>query len=316
MKILARTPSRASLFGGGTDLDSYASAYGGMVLAMAINLRCQTILYTDDDIWEKTKHDIPYDADPALLYEILGHFNLSGMHHTRVVSFFDGFISAGLGSSASFTVSLIGAIAYYLNRQLSRDEIAQLAWRIEVHNLNWYGGKQDQYTVSHGGMNIIEFGNKVTITSIKSSYVNKLLPYLLLCYTGGMRHSSSIQKGFSVLSNNQIKVLHKMKKQVIHASMALFSGDIETLGMLLDEAWEYKKESNLSVTNRRIDDIYAHAKKHGALGGKLVGAGGSGYMLFVIAPDKRENLIAKLREKAVEDVDFGIDLNGLEVRRL
>ena len=107
-----------------------------------------------------------------------------------------------------------------------------------------------------------------------------------------------------------------MKKQVIHASMALFSGDIETLGMLLDEAWEYKKESNLSVTNRRIDDIYAHAKKHGALGGKLLGAGGSGYMLFVIAPDKRENLIAKLREKAVEDVDFGIDLNGLEVRRL
>lgn len=316
MKILSSAPSRISLFGGGTDVSPYIDSYGSEVLSFAINIRQHIMLYTDDDIWEKTSHNIPLDADPALLYEILSHFKINGVKHVRVNSSFDGIIGAGLGSSASFTVALIGAIVKYKNLILSREDIAKLAYKIEVLNLNWFGGRQDQLAACLGGLNHMEFvSDKTTIISLQRKYAEQLTSWMILCYLGGKRKSRIIQKGLTELTEKKRNALHNIKKMVPYVTACLLSEDYSELGSMIHESWEYKKESN-NVSTSEIDDLYDYALKHGAAGGKLCGAGGGGYFLYIVPPEKRKYFLEKMGERGIEETDFSPDFNGVEVRIL
>ena len=138
-------------------MDSFAVPFGGRVINLAINLRQKVELYTEDDMWGVTT-TIPFNANTDLLYPVRKEYGLDGMHQTRVVTSFDGIIGAGLGSSGSFAVCLVGAIHRNLHFSMDRDIIAQKAYEIEVEKLLWYGGKQDQWASAYGGVNLLEIG--------------------------------------------------------------------------------------------------------------------------------------------------------------
>lgn len=315
MKIQAVAPTRLSLFGGGTDVDPYASKYGGLVINMAINLRQKTTLYTDDDLYELTGPNIiPYLGKQEFNYAILDEFGMDDMHQVKLKSEFDAILESGLGSSASAAVALIGAINKYKNLNMSLDEIAEKAWEIEVKKMGLFGGKQDQYASVYGGVNAMQFEkDTVQVTPLARGFIKPLLPSLVLFYIGKNRKSAKIQEGFKQLDKDQIWALDNIKRIALNAIDPIGKGDFRRVGALLDDVWEFKKLSNKGVTNTFINQIYNRAKSLGSYGGKVLGAGGGGFILFVVDPTQKERFI---RDMKIEWYDFSPCWNGLEVRVL
>lgn len=320
MIISAVAPTRISLFGGGCDIDPYASTYGGLVISMAINLRQKCTLYSDEDIFKKRPpaNSFPLGANPDFYYTIFKEFpTIDGGHSTKIACEFDGLIESGIGSSASAAVCLIGAISKRLNLNMSPAEIAEKAWDIEVNKLGLFGGKQDQYTAALGGVNFMEFSRYgVKVTPLAKGFIEPLLPSLVLFYTGKNRKSATIQEGFKKLSSEQIQTLNQIKQLTIKAIDPIGKGDIEEVGHLLDRSWRLKKRSNKGVTEPWIDKLYEKAKKHGSLGGKIMGAGGGGFLFFVIKPNKKEEFIKEMTVNGLEHWDFSPCWTGLDVRIL
>ena len=316
MTITATAPVRISLAGGGTDLDPYCKLYGGSVINMAINLYQHVQLRTGDDMWSGYQ-SFPQDVDPELFYTILRKYGREGVHKARVISTFDGFMNAGLGSSGSAAVCLVGALRKEQNKPLDRLDIANEAYDIEVKKLGWHGGRQDQIAAAYGGLNLIEFNKEIKVISFDKEDAEKLKEWMVLFYVGKrMISGHKIQKGFKKLSKQQIAVLDYIKTRVNTIALCIKTKNFSLLGKIIDEVWQYKKESNKNVSNSNIDDIYDYVIKHGAIGGKLMGAGGGGYMFFICDPNKQENLIKKMARRGIENIDFSVDFNGLRVRRL
>jgi len=326
MKIIAHAPSRISLFGGGTDLSPFCEEYGGKVLNMAINLRHKCVLEPSPipghlwylisamgEIREGSINDLPkrgVDKKFGLIYEIIRSYDLP--NGFRFADEFDGIQSAGLGSSASAAVSMIGAFNRWLGIKQSRQEVAEKAWQMEI-NLGWVSGKQDQYASAFGGVNFFAFNEKVYNDPIERGAVEKFLPWCLLVYTGATRHSAEIQAVLRkrMKGKKTIKALKKLRALAWESREHLRSGDYQKVGEMLDESWEWKKQSNPKATSPRIDKFYQEAMEAGAIGGKVLGAGQEGHMLFVVAPRQRE---AVLKALALKEIDFSICWNGLEVR--
>jgi D-glycero-alpha-D-manno-heptose-7-phosphate kinase len=315
MKVLSVAPTRLSLFGGGTDVSPYCDLYGGLCINMAINLRQNLTMYSGEELFELTgKSVFPYGANPDFYYQMLEEYGINdGVHLTKLISKFDGLIESGIGSSASAAVALLGAINKRKNLGMSLNDIAEKAWELEVKKLSLYGGRQDQYASVYGGVNVMEFkkGGGVNVTPLAKGFVEPLFPSLALFYTGKNRKSATIQEGFKELDQDQIGALNRIKKITIEAIDPIAKGDFRVTGALLDEAWEWKKLSNKGVTNPEIDAIYTKAKELGAYGGKILGAGSGGFILFIVDPKERDQFIKKL---GLEHWDFSVDFNGLEVR--
>jgi D-glycero-alpha-D-manno-heptose-7-phosphate kinase len=227
---------------------------------------------------------------------------------------FDGPIESGLGSSASLAVALIGASNKLKGIKMTNEQIAELAWNIEVNELGLFGGKQDQYAAVYGGINVMEFGDKVKVAQLSPSFVDPLLPYLTLFYTGKNRRSGKIQEAFKELSKPQLNALDGIKQLTYDGVNAIANKDVYSVGKLLDYAWQLKKKSNAGTTNEKIDAIYQTALKNGAIGGKILGAGGGGHILFICPPDEQDQLKNELSKYDCTWVDFSIDFNGLETR--
>jgi len=307
MKIISHAPCRISLFGGGTDVEPFASKYGGMVFNMAINIRQHIELSNETNQWE-----MPQLSVGDFYIPFFEHFKVHTMLGMTAKS--DSIIESGLGSSASAAVALVGALARYKNKTMTRPEIAELAWEIEVKKLGLYGGRQDQYCSAVGGVNIMEFGKRVNVAQLSPTFVDFLLPYLVLFYTGKNRSSGKIQEGFKNLSQEQIDSLKEMKNICLSSLDVMANKDIEGVGVLLNRTWQLKKMSNKGVSNERIDDIYKTAIANGAIGGKIMGAGGGGHILFICEPEKQKNLIKRLGKMGCKHIDFSLDFNGLETR--
>ena len=318
MKIYSQAPCRISLFGGGTDLDPYASKYGGLCINLAVNIRSKFTLFTSNDIYDPLANsNIPYLGTKKFVHTILEEFGIGDMHLARFNSEFDGILESGIGSSASAAVAILGAINKYQNLKMNQSIIAERAWQIEVNTLNLFGGKQDQYAAVFGGMNVMFFTKDgVKIIPFDKQIVEPILSSLVLFYTGFNRKSAKIQEGFKKLNKDQIWALNYIKRIATLAFEPIEKGDFRKVGALLDEAWEYKKLSNKGITNKRIDEIYKYAKDYGAYGGKILGAGGGGYMLFVVNPEERQQFINYMAEIELEWEDFSPCWNGLEVRVL
>ena len=314
MRVSAIAPTRISLFGGGTDVDPYASEFGGAVINLAINIRQHLILYTKDDIWnpESSFNSFPNGADPNFYFNILKSYKLNGGHQTKIVSHYDGFIKSGLGSSGAAGVSLVGAINKALSLGMTRHEIAENAWKSEL-DFGIYTGKQDQFASVYGGLNYFSFSDKVEV--VKVTPPPELTNWMVLFYTGGEKKDHNVQKGFINPDRKKLRALDTLKYITGLALPLFLTGKCKEIGELLDLSWQYKKKSN-KVTNDRIDDIYSLAKDEGAIGGKICGSGGGGYMFFMCPPEKRENLVRKMRNFKIEQVDFNIDFGGLDVRVL
>lgn len=316
MKIISQAPCRISFIGGGTDLDSYATKFGGAVISMAINIRQKfTLLDGKDQFTLRSHSEVPEGCTPDFIYAFRERFGVNSMHHNIFISETDGGIRGGIGSSAAIAVAIVGALTKAQNKTISRSEIAELAWEIETKDLKMYGGKQDQYAAAFGGLNLFEFTNKVNVQTFDRKYVESLMPALVLINTNLERTSKIIQEGLKKLTKDQILALNQIKQLVIPTVEAIGQGDWQTLGEILDTAWEFKKLSN-KVSNERIDNIYKQAKELGAVGGKLCGSGGGGFMLFVVDPAKRELFIKEMELYKFKHIDFSPDYNGVETRIL
>lgn len=310
MRVTATAPCRLSLFGGGTDLPVYFNKYGGIVISMAINIRQHITISDESNVYSYIEGANPkfYDA----------FFKEMDFRPSSMLTSFDTHIESGLGSSASAAVALVGAIDKFLGLGMNRREIVEKAWDVEVNHLGLYGGKQDQYAAAWGGLNVMWFSSTVgtfrkDINGHKRDY---LLEHILLFDTGESRKEEKIQEELKSLNNDQLMALHLIKKYANLARKAIECGDVMSIGSLLNEAWEFKKKSNPKMSNEKIDRIYEEAMIAGATGGKLMGSGGGGFMFFFVEPRFQSLVIKALEDLGCKHIDFSVDDNGLDVRRL
>ena len=343
MIIRSKAPLRISFAGGGTDVSPYAEERGGVVLSATIDKyaygsfrlredRNITVQSLDYDIVAKyhVDDDLLYDGELDLVKAAIKIMtNRFGNGHSTGFDFFmhsDAPPGSGLGASSTLVVALIGLLKHWKRLPLSHYEIAELAYEIERKELAIKGGMQDQYAAAFGGFNFMEFnGSNVTVNPLRMDpeIVNELQYNLLLCYTGRTRLSANIistqidnyvQKQTSVLD-----AMDELKQITLDMKRAVLQGRLDDFGLLMHEAWTNKKKMAREITNPAIDALYDAAKRKGALGGKLLGAGGGGYLLLHCPFDRKHIISAELEKLGGQVVEFAFDHRGLqtwEVRRV
>lgn len=310
-RLIVNAPLRISLFGGGTDVGEYAQKYGGVCINMAVNMEQKLSLWfnnRDSASREQDISDIPKDADINFYRAFFDEFDI----YPDLNQEFGDFIRSGLGSSASCAVCLVKGLSMLKGQNLSCLEIAKKAWEIEVNKLDLFGGKQDQCASSFGGFNLMRFeGDNVEVRSIDRKVAESVAKYVLLFDTGLRREKTTIQEGLRVITEEQRQALDVIKQLANDAYHRIYRGDIEGLGELLSESWRQKKKSN-SVSLPKIDEIYDKAIDLGAYGGKLLGSGGGGMMIFIVPSDRQEEFKNHL---GLKWIDYGgINWNGVVAR--
>ena len=322
--IISRSPLRISLGGGGTDIPSFYEKHEGFVMAAAINKYVYTSIiepyangfFLKYSKLEKTK-DIKRIKHPIIREVLLKYnFNLKRIEITTLADIPAG---TGLGSSGSFTNSLIKALYAFNNRSINTERLSEESCDIEINRLNNPVGKQDQYISAYGGIKnfIFKKNNKVIVSNTKISRDTffELEDNLLLFFTGFTRSSSTILKKQDVDSKNNIhemiENLKKIKKMGLEAKKLIESNDLKKYGELMNYHWKKKIERSKNITNKKINYIYEEALKSGAIGGKLVGAGGGGFLMFY-AHDKTA-LRKKMLNLKVEELIFKFDTEGTKI---
>ena len=312
MIIKSTAPCRISLFGGSTDIPQYADKYGGLVISFATNLRSKLTLYTEEA--SSILNRVPLKGDMNFMRKIFSHFKLEKV---KFVSESEALLESGLGTSAASAVATVGAINRVLKLNTGKGEIAEKAWEIETKVIGLYGGRQDQYASAFGGFNAIMFSkDRIDVQPLKTKMITQLMPALVLVHTNKIRTNPKIQEGFKKLDSERIAKLSELKDLATSAFVSLEEGDIEAVGALLDQSWQVKKQTNKGISTPELDNIYQNAKHYGAYGGKLLGSGGGGYMLFIVDPNKRDEFVEKIVKEGVSFWDMSVDWNGVETRVL
>jgi len=330
MIIRSKAPLRISFGGGGTDVSPYPEERGGVTLSTTIDKYAYCTLATRDDKSinvQSLDYNIAarYFTDEELRYG--GKLDLvkAAIKVMKVKQGLDLFLHSdappgcGLGTSSTMTVTLVGAFKHWLKLPLTDYNIAELAYHIEIEELGIKGGKQDQYAASFGGFNFIEFlGDKVIVNPlrIKPEILNELEYRLMLCYTGKTRLSAGIiddqVSNYREKKEDVVRALDETKQLAIAMKNALLLGRIDEFGSLLHQAWCSKKRFSSKITDPHIDKLYETARENGAIGGKLLGAGGGGYLLLLCQFDKRHIVAEKLEQLGGKITDFAFDFNGLQ----
>jgi len=322
--IVSKTPFRISFFGGGTDYPAWYRNKGGAVLATTIDKYCYISCRYLPPFFEhryrivyskiETVSEISQIQHPAVraVLEMLKYDHGLEIHH-------DGDLPArsGLGSSSSFTVGLINAVTALNGRYISKDELANQAIYIEQEALRENVGSQDQISVAHGGFNRIEFKRDntydVTPVVLPKLKLEQLERSLMLFFTGVTRFSSDVAKMQIENFKKREAELMRMESMVTDA-LSILNGStnhFDDFGRLLGESWKYKRSLSEKVSTQEIDDIYETAISAGALGGKLLGAGGGGFLLFYVHPDKQP--FVRDRLKNLINVPFNFETSGSRV---
>ena len=333
--IRSRAPLRVSFCGGGTDLMPYAADHGGLVLSATISRRAYATLRVLDEPgvqvrsldYAMIEH---YSMDKPLLYD--GKFDLikaclrrlhvppDGGRGLELYLETDAPPGSGLGASSALVVAVIGAFAAWRGLQMGSYQIAEVAYRLEREDVGIAGGMQDQYAATFGGFNLIEFHGEhdvvVNPLRIEPAIIGELEYNSLLVFTGGTRLSSRIidsqVAGYRERKKEVIEALHRLKALAIDAKSALLRGRLAELGEILDEQWRFKKATSHAISNARIDALYAAAREAGALGGKMVGAGGGGFMFLVCPFDRRPTIADRLTEMGASVGPIKFESAGLE----
>ena len=322
--IIARSPLRISLGGGGTDLPSYYKKHGGFLLAAAIDKYVYaTVLrpfspgvYLKYSKIEHVNHI--NDVQHPIIREVLKEMKLD-TPQIEITTLTDIPAGTGLGSSGSFTTALIKGLFTHYRREIHPKELAELACKIELENLKEPIGKQDQYIAAFGGITSFTFDKDGEVISenlkISTDTLHNLEDNLLLFFTGISRSASSIlldQDKRSINNDSEItKNLHYIKELGLQSRDALIAGELENFGHLMNEHWEHKRIRSSGMTNNFIDEIYTKALYNGAVGGKLVGAGGGGFLMFYASD--RSKLRAAMKKYNLEEVRFSFDYEGTKI---
>ncbi|MEM2870337.1 MAG: GHMP kinase [Thermoplasmata archaeon] len=329
MLIRSRAPLRISFCGGGTDVPPYPQERGGVVLSTSINkyaygtlipakrrgVEVRSLDYNVVASYD-TPSDLIYNGELDLVKAALRKMGVSG--GLRLFLHSDAPPGSGLGSSSTMTVTLVGLLRHYLKRPMTDYEIAETAYDIERRELGIPGGMQDQYAAAFGGFNLIEFNpDRVVVNPLKvpENYLNELEYHLVLCYTGRTRLSANIIKdqvrSYVEKKRDVMEALDRMKALTIEMKNALLTGRLEEFGELMHRGWLEKKKLARRITNPAIERMYELARRKGAIGGKILGAGGGGYMLLY-CDFRRKHLVTEALERAGgEVVEFGFEPHGL-----
>ena len=328
--LIARAPVRISFFGGGTDLPAYYLRFGGAVLSTAINKHFYVVLNhaggdvqvssSDYRAFFRQSDAAPpvWDDDLRLPRAILDHFCIRQGISVFLASEIPP--GTGLGSSGAVSVALVKALATSLGQQMTESEVAETACDIDIGRLRQPIGKQDQYAAAFGGLNLIEFNDGLTKVSRMKLPLDLLLALerrILLFFTGTARDSSSIlseeQRHISDDREETMKALHRLKEHAYQGHQLLRKAKLDEFGCLLDDAWEAKKKVSNGITNPDIDRLHKIAMSAGALGGKIVGAGGGGF-LMVFAKEGRQNQISsRLEAEGLLQMGFRFESRGATV---
>jgi len=323
--IITRTPFRITLGGGGTDLASYYSKFGGFIFSftldkyMYINVNRPVV---DDYIRvrysqsETVKHiaDLKHNIASACL------INLGINKAIEISSMADIPSGSGLGSSSTYTVGLLKALHSLKRDFLSLHDLAEEACKIEIEMLNKPMGKQDQYLATFGGFIILEIARdghvEVTNANIKQSTLDDLNRNLLIFYTGETRLNREILKKQDMATQRNekqvLESLHYIKESGYKILENVESGNITDLGKMFDIHWEYKKKMVKSITNPTFNKIYELAKENGALGGKVSGAGGGGFFTFY-CEDKQDQLRSAMIKAGLRELRYSFDFEGTKI---
>ena len=322
--IIVRSPLRISLGGGGTDLKSYYKDNGGFVISAAIN---KYIYLTINKPFKKGIYlkysnyesvDKISEINHPIIRESLKKV-IPDVDQIEITSLADIPAGTGLGSSGSFTTALIRSLYAFRKQHINQEELAKLACQIEIDILKEPIGKQDQYIASYGGITQINIQKNGKVNTKYLNISNKIIysleDKLLLFFTGYSRSASNILKDqVSKSKNNNIEMLenlHFTKELGIKSQEAIENGDVELLGKYMNTHWEHKKNRTKGMSNDNIDSWYQIALKNGAVGGKLVGAGGGGFFLFVA--NNKDKLRSAMNNLGLKEVRFKFDFEGTKL---
>lgn len=319
--IITRAPFRVSFCGGGSDLPSFYEKYGGCVLSTTIRkymyLTVHNYFEKDQIVLKYSKTEIVNDfseIEHRIFKQCLTDFNLKGV---EISSMADIPAGTGLGSSSTFTVALLHLLHTYTGEYVSKYKLAKDACAVEIEKLGEPIGKQDQFAAAFGGLRFYEFMpngfvNVEPVIMAPESY-KKLENNLLMFYLGGTHSASEILK-------EQSKNIKSVDKAAVQKQMCditrtlkeeLQKNNVDAMGELLHENWMLKKSLASGISNPYIDDVYSRAMNVGATGGKLLGAGGAGFMLFYVPEDKQEAVRAVLDD--MREMDFEMDNSGSSI---
>lgn len=301
--IITKTPFRMSFFGGGTDMESFFREYGGAVLSTTFDKYCYVNVrhlprffdYSTEISYSKTERVNSIEAieHPA----VRNAMKMLDMHEIRLTYEADLPARSGLGTSSSFAVGMLNAFYCLKGKYVDKKTLADDAIYLERVLCGEAGGWQDQIAASFGGMNRIEF-NEDSTYDVKPIIIHpdrkkQLNENLLMFFTGFTRFSSDMQKANAIGYKEKIKQLQEMYVLVDNAETILEDkhSDLDDFGRLLDATWRLKRQTGGAITTNSIDELYEKGIAAGALGGKLLGAGGGGFLVFYVQPEKKESVI-------------------------
>ena len=319
MKVRSKAPLRLGIAGGGTDVSSYSEKYGGIVLNATISLYAHAFINDEIhedkiifealdlgikeefkiDNFETAKSKLPLHK--AVLSRVINTYNKGKYFPIKISTFSDVPPGSGLGSSSTIVVAMVEALRQFLALPMGEYDIAKLAYDIERKDCNLIGGKQDQYAATFGGFNLIEFSkdDKVIVNPLKIRryIINELQSSLILYFSGASRDSAKIidDQINSLKDNSKLEAMHLVKDLTTKIKEELFKGNIDGLANVFKSAWKAKKATSPSIMNSRIQEIENILNETGVKALKVSGAGGGGFLMIFVDPEKKFEVEKKLK---------------------
>jgi len=337
VKIRSRAPLRLGLAGGGTDVSPYSEEFGGAILNATINRYAFAFIEPSPD-WKirfvasdlGVEECFPLDVDAlataqlqlhaAVYRRMITEFGAGRPLAITIRTSVDAPAGSGLGSSSALVVALVEAFRTVLDVPLGPYEVAHLAFEIERVDLALAGGKQDHYAAAFGGVNFIEFmaDDRVIVNPLRipRAALNELETSLVTCFSGISRRSEEIideqRKGMSEKMVRTIEGLHQLKSDALKMKQALLRADIPEMARVLNQSWLAKKETASGVSTTKIETLHEAAIKAGALAGKISGAGGGGFIMFLVPPEQRLKVISALNDAGGRAEGVQLTADGAE----
>jgi D-glycero-alpha-D-manno-heptose-7-phosphate kinase len=320
--IVSKTPLRMSYVGGGSDLPAFYREEMGAVLSTSIDKYMYIAVNSKFDgririSYSRTEEvDLASQVEHPLVREALA---VAGIERGIEIASLADIPSkgSGLGSSSAYTVGLLNALYAYINQYVSKETLAQQACDIEISRCGEPIGKQDQYAAAYGGLNLIRFNpdESVSVDPVicKPALIHTLEDSTLVFFTGRTRSASAVlaQQSKALLRNDSKRLMRRMVELAFEMKTELESGSLDNFGAILDENWRLKSQLSAGITDSQIDAWYATGIQHGAKGGKLLGAGNGGFMMFFAPPDRHHSITTALAE--LELVKFRFEQNGAQI---
>jgi len=337
MLVRSRAPLRLGLAGGGTDVSPYCDEYGGAVLNATIDMHAYTIIeptedgrvvFTASDLGESVELEAdanmeiqaPLALHRAVYRRMVNQFNNGWPLSCRITTYCDAPPGSGLGSSSTMVVSLLKAFVEWRDLPLGEYEIARLAFEIERIDAALKGGRQDQYAATFGGVNFMEFfpDDRVIVNPlrVKNWILSELETSLVLFNSGTSRSSARIIEeqtaNVTAKAKQSLDAMHELKADAFGMKEALLKGDIQGFAKVMRKSWEAKKKLAKSITTDHIDEVYEAAMGAGALAGKVSGAGGGGFITFLVDPARRVDVLRELKQQEGQVMTCHFTKHGTE----